>query len=79
MTILFNIGSYDIFLIMFLIPFSIALGLVPYFIGRHRNHDNLTTVTLMGMLGLLVFPPVWIAALVWALAGSTTQDRLNKI
>lgn len=59
----------------YLIPFALLLIgctlavlvlFAPGLIARCRNHPRQRAIGLLGLLGGLLFPPLWIVAVVWA-------------
>lgn len=46
----------------------------PYLVARHRGHPNATAIRVCALCGLL-FPPLWLVALVWAFTGPPAPSR----
>jgi len=58
------------------IEFLIALliGWLPGLIAEQRGHRHPLLVSLIGFLGLLLHPLLWVAALFWAWKGATRAE-----
>jgi len=65
--------------IIFYIALYIVFGLIPYWIGKSRGHNDTNTLLWVSLL-LGWFPFVWLGMFIWSLAGaSRRQQERNRL
>jgi ABC-type dipeptide/oligopeptide/nickel transport system permease component len=63
-----SLSGLQMALVCLAILATVCLLALPYSIARRRNHPNKTAIRVCALCGL-VFPPFWLAALVWSFTG----------
>jgi hypothetical protein len=52
---------------------ALLIGWLPGLIAEQRGHRHPLLVSIVGFLGFVLHPLLWVAALVWAWKGATRE------
>jgi len=64
----------EIVLILVCLAVWLLVARLPVTIAKHRRHNNVEGVKLMTIIGVVI-PLCWIAAVIWACAGTTIPAK----